>query len=147
MFTLSQVQESKSHQKGVRSHTLIWITIVLVSVWMSKPSHPFHVCARTCTNTSMIMCVTVQQEHVEEGRASLYKSVVSNSCKEMSCYSDFPFPEDYPNYVPNSQFLEYLKMYANRFNLLKCIQFKVRHEISVTSQEAFFFYLFSIISL
>ncbi|KAM8817576.1 flavin-containing monooxygenase 1 isoform 2-T2 [Rhynchonycteris naso] len=64
-------------------------------------------------------------EHVEEGRASLYKSVVSNSCKEMSCYSDFPFPEDYPNYVPNSQFLEYLKMYANQFNLLKCIQFKV----------------------
>uniref|UniRef100_A0A8D2DTU9 Dimethylaniline monooxygenase [N-oxide-forming] n=1 Tax=Sciurus vulgaris TaxID=55149 RepID=A0A8D2DTU9_SCIVU len=63
-------------------------------------------------------------EHVEEGRASLYKSVVSNSCKEMSCYSDFPFPEDYPNYVPNSQFLEYLKMYANRFNLLKCIQFE-----------------------
>ncbi|XP_012513184.1 PREDICTED: dimethylaniline monooxygenase [N-oxide-forming] 1 isoform X1 [Propithecus coquereli] len=65
-------------------------------------------------------------EHVEEGRASLYKSVVSNSCKEMSCYSDFPFPEDYPNYVPNSQFLEYLKMYANRFNLLKCIQFKTK---------------------
>ncbi|XP_077821189.1 flavin-containing monooxygenase 1 isoform X4 [Macaca mulatta] len=65
-------------------------------------------------------------EHVEEGRASLYKSVVSNSCKEMSCYSDFPFPEDYPNYVPNSQFLEYLKMYANHFNLLKHIQFKTK---------------------
>ncbi|KAI5946163.1 Dimethylaniline monooxygenase [N-oxide-forming] 1 [Manis javanica] len=65
-------------------------------------------------------------EHVEEGRASLYKSVVSNSCKEMSCYSDFPFPEDYPNYLPNSQFLEYLKMYANRFNLLKCIRFKTK---------------------
>ncbi|XP_037681290.1 dimethylaniline monooxygenase [N-oxide-forming] 1 [Choloepus didactylus] len=65
-------------------------------------------------------------EHVEEGRASLYKSVVSNSCKEMSCYSDFPFPEDYPNYVPNSLFLEYLKMYAKRFNLLKCIRFKTK---------------------
>ncbi|XP_038614333.1 dimethylaniline monooxygenase [N-oxide-forming] 1 [Tachyglossus aculeatus] len=63
-------------------------------------------------------------EHVEEGRASLYKSVVSNSCKEMSCYSDFPFPEDFPNYVPNAQFLEYLRMYAKRFNLLKNIQFK-----------------------
>ncbi|XP_008059307.1 LOW QUALITY PROTEIN: dimethylaniline monooxygenase [N-oxide-forming] 1-like [Carlito syrichta] len=69
---------------------------------------------------------TLSGEHVEEGRASLYKSVVSNSCKEMSCYSDFPFPEDYPNYVPNSQFLEYLKMYTNHFNLLKCIQFKTR---------------------
>ncbi|TKC47349.1 hypothetical protein EI555_006405 [Monodon monoceros] len=65
-------------------------------------------------------------EHVEEGRASLYKSEVSNSCKEMSCYPDFPFPENYPNYVPNSVFLEYLKMYANQFNLLKCIQFKTK---------------------
>ncbi|XP_040826103.1 dimethylaniline monooxygenase [N-oxide-forming] 1 isoform X1 [Ochotona curzoniae] len=65
-------------------------------------------------------------DHVEEGRASLYKSVVSNSCKEMSCYPDFPFPEDCPNYVPNLQFLDYLKMYANRFNLLKCIQFKTK---------------------
>ncbi|KAB0404824.1 hypothetical protein E2I00_005509, partial [Balaenoptera physalus] len=75
-----------------------------------------------------------------KGRASLYKSVVSNSCKEMSC-SDFPFPEDYPNYVPNSVFLEYLKMYANQFNLLKCIQFKTkvcsvtkRPDFSVTGQ-------------
>ncbi|KAI2520409.1 FMO1 isoform 3 [Pan troglodytes] len=74
-------------------------------------------------------------EHVEEGRASLYKSVVSNSCKEMSCYSDFPFPEDYPNYVPNSQFLEYLKMYANHFDLLKHIQFK--SGIQLTEQQLF----------
>ena len=78
----------------------------------------------TCIHTHVRALLV--QEHVEEGRASLYKSVVSNSCKEMSCYSDFPFPEDYPNYVPNSQFLDYLKMYANRFNLLECIQFKVR---------------------
>ncbi|XP_036611395.1 dimethylaniline monooxygenase [N-oxide-forming] 1-like [Trichosurus vulpecula] len=63
-------------------------------------------------------------EYVEEGRASLYKSVVTNSSKEMSCYSDFPFPEDFPNFVPHSKFLEYLKMYANKYNLLKCIQFK-----------------------
>ncbi|XP_046539099.1 flavin-containing monooxygenase 1 [Equus quagga] len=75
-------------------------------------------------------------EHVEEGRASLYKSVISNSSKEMSCYSDFPFPEDCPSYVPNSRFLEYLKMYANRFNLLKCIQFKTK-VCSVTKRPDF----------
>lgn len=67
------------------------------------------------------------QEHVEEGRASLYKSVVSNSSKEMSCYSDFPFPEHYPNYVPNSYFLDYLRMYADHFDLLRCIRFKVKY--------------------
>ncbi|XP_012871233.1 PREDICTED: dimethylaniline monooxygenase [N-oxide-forming] 1 [Dipodomys ordii] len=75
-------------------------------------------------------------EYVEEGRASLYNSVVSNSSKEMSCYSDFPFPEDYPNFVPNSLFLEYLKMYANRFDLLKCIQFKTK-VCSVTKRPDF----------
>ncbi|XP_027724174.1 dimethylaniline monooxygenase [N-oxide-forming] 1-like [Vombatus ursinus] len=63
-------------------------------------------------------------EYVEEGRASLYESVVTNSSKEMSCYSDFPFPEDFPNFLPHPLFLEYLKMYADKFNLLKCIQFK-----------------------
>ncbi|XP_020826142.1 flavin-containing monooxygenase 1-like [Phascolarctos cinereus] len=63
-------------------------------------------------------------EYVEEGRASLYKSVVTNSSKEMSCFSDFPFPEDFPNFLPHARFLEYLKMHANKFNLLKCIQFK-----------------------
>ncbi|ELK16281.1 Dimethylaniline monooxygenase [N-oxide-forming] 1 [Pteropus alecto] len=68
----------------------------------------------------------LSREYVEEGRPGLYKSVVSNSCKEMTCYSEFPFPEDYPNYMPNSLFLEYLRMYANRFDLLKCIQFKTK---------------------
>uniref|UniRef100_G3TPA3 Dimethylaniline monooxygenase [N-oxide-forming] n=1 Tax=Loxodonta africana TaxID=9785 RepID=G3TPA3_LOXAF len=75
-------------------------------------------------------------EHVEEGRAGIYESVISNSCKEMSCYSDFPFPEDYPNYVPNSLFLEYLQMYADRFNLRKCIQFKTK-VCSVTKRPDF----------
>lgn len=91
----------------------------------SKNEHAFHVPA------------LFVQEYVEEGRASLYKSVVSNSCKEMSCYSEFPFPEDYPNYIPNSLLLEYLGMYANWFDLLKCIQFKVRHQTSVSSQKIF----------
>lgn len=85
-----------------------------------------HTCIHTHVHALFV------QEHVEEGRASLYKSVVSNSCKEMSCYPDFPFPEDYPNYVPNSVFLRYLKMYANQFNLLKCIQFKVRKAQNVS---------------
>ncbi|KAM5239076.1 flavin-containing monooxygenase 1 [Ctenodactylus gundi] len=75
-------------------------------------------------------------EHVEEGRASLYKSVVTNSSKEMSCYCDFPFPEHFPNFVPHDQFLEYLRMYANQFNLLKCIQFKTK-VCSVTKRPDF----------
>uniref|UniRef100_A0A674K3X9 Dimethylaniline monooxygenase [N-oxide-forming] n=1 Tax=Terrapene triunguis TaxID=2587831 RepID=A0A674K3X9_9SAUR len=63
-------------------------------------------------------------EHVEDGRPSLYKSVVSNTCKEMSAFTDFPYPEDFPVFLSNSQVLEYLRMYAKHFGLLKHIQFK-----------------------
>ncbi|KAG9468011.1 dimethylaniline monooxygenase [N-oxide-forming] 2-like [Eleutherodactylus coqui] len=61
---------------------------------------------------------------IEDGRASIYQSVVSNTSKEMMCFSDFPFPENYPNFVHNSKMLEYQRKYAEEFNLLKYIQFK-----------------------
>ncbi|XP_006017803.1 dimethylaniline monooxygenase [N-oxide-forming] 1-like isoform X1 [Alligator sinensis] len=63
-------------------------------------------------------------EHIEDGKPSLYKSVVSNACKEMSAFSDFPYPEDFPNYLPNAKIFEYLKLYAQHFDLVKHIQFK-----------------------
>lgn len=90
-------------------------------------------CLCLCVCTRAHECALFLQEHVEEGRASLYNSVVSNSSKEMSCYSDFPFPEDYPNFVPNSLFLEYLQLYATQFNLLRCIYFNVscEHQLAV----------------
>ncbi|KAM8930624.1 dimethylaniline monooxygenase [N-oxide-forming] 2-like [Pelodytes ibericus] len=65
-------------------------------------------------------------EMVEEGRASIYSSVVTNTSKEMMCYSDFPMPEDFPAYLHNSKVLEYLRLYAEHFRLLKYIQFKTK---------------------
>ncbi|XP_073427667.1 dimethylaniline monooxygenase [N-oxide-forming] 2-like isoform X2 [Dendrobates tinctorius] len=62
--------------------------------------------------------------NIENGRASIYQSVVSNTSKEIMCYSDFPYPEDFPNFLPNSKLLEYIRKYAANFNLLKYIQFK-----------------------
>ncbi|XP_038166712.1 flavin-containing monooxygenase 5 [Arvicola amphibius] len=64
------------------------------------------------------------QESREEGRASIYKSVVINTSKEMMCFSDYPIPDHYPNFMHNSQVLEYFRMYAKEFDLLKYIQFK-----------------------
>ncbi|XP_040216079.1 dimethylaniline monooxygenase [N-oxide-forming] 2-like isoform X2 [Rana temporaria] len=61
---------------------------------------------------------------VEDGRASIYESVVTNTSKEMMCYSDFPFPEDYPNFLHNTKVVAYHRQYAERFGLLKYIQFK-----------------------
>ncbi|XP_075472879.1 dimethylaniline monooxygenase [N-oxide-forming] 2-like isoform X2 [Ascaphus truei] len=63
-------------------------------------------------------------EKVEDGRASIYKSMVSNISKEIMCYSDFPMPEDFPNFLPNRKVFEYCKMYAEQFHLLKHIKFQ-----------------------
>ncbi|KAG8517656.1 Dimethylaniline monooxygenase [N-oxide-forming] 5 [Galemys pyrenaicus] len=64
------------------------------------------------------------QENPEEGRASIYRSVIINSSKEMMCFSDYPIPDHFPNFMHNSQVLEYFRMYAKAFDLLKYIRFK-----------------------
>lgn len=43
----------------------------------------------------------------------------------MMCFSDFPMPDDYPNFMHNSQLLQYFRLYAERFDLLQHIHFQV----------------------
>ncbi|XP_058165559.1 flavin-containing monooxygenase 5 isoform X1 [Dasypus novemcinctus] len=64
------------------------------------------------------------EENPEEGRASIYKSVIINTSKEMMCFSDYLIPDHFPNYMHNSHILEYFRMYAREFDLLKYIRFK-----------------------
>ncbi|KAF0877861.1 flavin-containing monooxygenase 5 [Crocuta crocuta] len=64
------------------------------------------------------------QENPEEGRASIYKSVIINTSKEMMCFSDYLIPDHYPNFMHNSKVLEYFRMYAKEFDLLKYIRLK-----------------------
>lgn len=80
-------------------------------------------------------------DHAEEGRASIYQSVFTNSSKEMMCFPDFPFPDDFPNFMHNSKLQEYITTFAREKNLLKYIQFKTlvssinKHpDFSVTGQ-------------
>ncbi|NXK52088.1 FMO3 monooxygenase, partial [Chauna torquata] len=63
-------------------------------------------------------------EQVEEGTASIYRTVFTNSCKEMMCYPDFPFPDDHPNYMHNTRLQQYIRDYAQHFDLLRHIRFK-----------------------
>ncbi|NXI08306.1 FMO4 monooxygenase, partial [Irena cyanogastra] len=63
-------------------------------------------------------------DSTDDGRVTVYRSVISNTSKEMSCFSDFPFPEDFPSYLPHSLVLEYLRMYARRFDLLRHVRFQ-----------------------
>ncbi|XP_055930490.1 flavin-containing monooxygenase 5-like [Argiope bruennichi] len=62
-----------------------------------------------------------------DGKPSVMKSTVINTSKEMSAFSDFPPPEEFANFMHNSSMVEYFRLYAEKFNLLKYIKYK--HEI------------------
>ncbi|XP_051951421.1 si:dkey-239i20.4 isoform X1 [Xyrauchen texanus] len=64
------------------------------------------------------------KETPEIERSSIYRSLTVNTSKEMMCYSDFPVPDHYPNYMHNSLVLQYLKLYTEHFNLFKYIHFQ-----------------------
>ncbi|XP_068547273.1 dimethylaniline monooxygenase [N-oxide-forming] 4-like isoform X2 [Anas acuta] len=63
-------------------------------------------------------------DNADGGRVSVYRSVITNTSKEMSSFSDFPCPEDFPNFLPHGLLLEYFRMYARHFQLLRHIRFK-----------------------
>ncbi|XP_073711972.1 flavin-containing monooxygenase 5-like [Misgurnus anguillicaudatus] len=64
------------------------------------------------------------KETHEAERTRIYRSLVVNTSKEMMCFSDFPMPDHFPNYLHNSLLLQYLRLYAKHFGLLKHIQLK-----------------------
>uniref|UniRef100_F6SNY7 Flavin-containing monooxygenase n=1 Tax=Ciona intestinalis TaxID=7719 RepID=F6SNY7_CIOIN len=62
-------------------------------------------------------------EESKKNGATVYRSTHVNTSKEMMSYSDFPLPKEYANYMHNSYVLKYYRMYAERFGILKHIQF------------------------
>lgn len=79
----------------------------------------------TCFETSDDMGGLWRFKEVSEpNRASIYRSLTINSSKEMMCFSDFPIPADYPNYMHHSRILKYLRLYAEHFKLLQHIRFQ-----------------------
>lgn len=66
------------------------------------------------------------KENPEDARASIYKSVIINTSKEMMCFSDYPIPDDFPNYMHNSKIMDYFRMYAKHFSLLDYVRFKTK---------------------
>ncbi|KAF3691143.1 Dimethylaniline monooxygenase [N-oxide-forming] 5 [Channa argus] len=63
------------------------------------------------------------KENPEPDRASIYHSVIINTSKEMMCFSDFPIPAHFPNFMHNSLIMDYFRMYADHFQLTKHIRF------------------------
>ncbi|XP_054458149.1 flavin-containing monooxygenase 5-like [Anoplopoma fimbria] len=66
------------------------------------------------------------KENPEADRASIYHSVIINTSKEMMCFSDFPIPAHYPNYMHNSLIMDYFRMFADHFQLTKHIRFNTK---------------------
>ncbi|EDM09291.1 rCG46278 [Rattus norvegicus] len=64
------------------------------------------------------------QKNPSEKMPSIYKSVTINTSKEMMCFSDFPIPDHFPNYMHNCKLMDYFRMYAEHFGLLDHIRFK-----------------------
>lgn len=52
------------------------------------------------------------------------ESTVINTSKEMMAYSDFPPPPGFPNFMHNTQVVEYFRMYAEHFKLIPHIRFE-----------------------
>ncbi|KAH7693809.1 Dimethylaniline monooxygenase, partial [Aphelenchoides avenae] len=56
--------------------------------------------------------------------ASVMKSTIINTSKEMTAYSDFPPPPDFPNYMHHSRLLEYLHLYAEEHRLRQYVRLR-----------------------
>ncbi|XP_067239559.1 flavin-containing monooxygenase 5-like [Chanodichthys erythropterus] len=65
-------------------------------------------------------------ENPDPDRASIYHSLIINTSKEMMCYSDFPIPAHFPNYMHNSLIMDYFRMYAEHFQLKRHIRFQTK---------------------
>jgi dimethylaniline monooxygenase (N-oxide forming) len=57
------------------------------------------------------------------GKGSIYNTCTINTSKEMMAYSDYPPPADFPMFMPHRYVLEYIRMYASNFDLLKHVLF------------------------
>ena len=64
------------------------------------------------------------KEQTHDGQATVMKSTICNTSKEMMCYSDFPIPAEFPNFMHNTKVMEYFHMYAKEFKLENYIRFK-----------------------
>ncbi|XP_028977648.1 dimethylaniline monooxygenase [N-oxide-forming] 5 isoform X2 [Esox lucius] len=66
------------------------------------------------------------KENLEAERASIYSSVIINTSKEMMCFSDYPIPAHFPNYMHNSLIMDYFRMYAENYHLTKHIRLQTK---------------------
>ncbi|XP_029843021.2 flavin-containing monooxygenase 5 [Ixodes scapularis] len=62
-----------------------------------------------------------------DGMASVMRSTIINTSKEMSAFSDFPPPKDAPNFMHNTKMLAYFRSYADHFGITERVH--LRHDV------------------
>ncbi|CAG2109708.1 unnamed protein product, partial [Medioppia subpectinata] len=70
----------------------------------------------------------------EESGARLLTTTTLNVSKEITAFSDFPAPENYPNFMHHSIWRKYLLLYAEKIGLKDHV--KLRHELIGCQQNA-----------
>ncbi len=60
----------------------------------------------------------------DNGQSAAYASLHINTSKSRMAYSDFPMPDDYPDYPHHSQILEYFERYVDHFGVRGHIRFR-----------------------
>ncbi|XP_077987008.1 flavin-containing monooxygenase 5-like [Glandiceps talaboti] len=64
----------------------------------------------------------------KDGQASVFHSTIINTSKEIMCFSDFPAPKEYPNFMHNTWVVKYFRLFANHFGLQKYVHFNTAIE-------------------
>ncbi|MEA3099295.1 MAG: hypothetical protein QOF74_3535 [Caballeronia mineralivorans] len=59
----------------------------------------------------------------DNGQSSAYASLHIDTSRKNLGYSDFPIPDDMPDFLSHAKFLEYLENYANHFGVRKRVTF------------------------
>ncbi len=62
----------------------------------------------------------------DNGRSAAYDSLHIDTSKERMAFSDFPMPEEYPNYPHHSQVLAYFEAYVAQFQIRPTITFRTK---------------------
>ena len=57
-------------------------------------------------------------EDEKEG-SSVYKTTIIKTAKELMCYSDFPIPKHFANFMHHSKVMEYFRLYAKELSKSK----------------------------
>src|SRR4051794_9453658 len=65
-------------------------------------------------------------EALPDGGSPAYRSLRTNTPKRPTAYSDFPFPEELPDFPTRADMVDYLNAYADHFHVREHIRFATR---------------------